>query len=272
MKTISRIRFIFQLIKLIILNIKYPRIRKYLCLMLIHQSFLIFRGKALKGFHNFSAKKKFKRRLYNISDDLKITLTIKYINLEHRTDRRKQIESEIEKLQFDATRFDAIYEDYGALGCARSHYNVLENWNPNHDSDCIMIIEDDAVFIQPKEYIQACLTKFIGIETLDVLLFGYEADSHYRFDELLSVTRDAQTTSCYVVKGKAKDQLLMSHLLSIQLLQMGLPYSISSIDKVWKLAQSELTFVISNDLVVKQRDGYSDIEKKYTDYHGFKNS
>lgn len=264
----NRLNSIYQLIKLIILKRKYNGIRKYLCFLLMHQSILLFGGKALLGFHHINARRKFKQRLFISSEYLQVIPCVYYINLAHRTDRREQIEHEIEKLQINATRFDAIKENQGALGCAWSHYKVLESWNPNNDSDCIMIIEDDAVFIQPKDYIQACLNKFIANEALDVLLFGYEADAHYRFDELLSITRDAQTMSCYVVKVRAKNHLLEAFALSIQLLQMGLPYSISSIYNVWKLAQSKLSFVISNELVVKQRAGYSDIEQTYKDYHG----
>ena len=70
-----------------------------------------------------------------------------YINLEHRKDRRENIEKELsifssEKVQ----RFDAIHEPKrGHLGCSKSHIEVLKlaikfGWK-NY-----LVVEDDAVF------------------------------------------------------------------------------------------------------------------------------
>ena len=49
-----------------------------------------------------------------------------YINLEHRTDRKDQIEAELNKMGIVAERFPAIYDSFGALGCSMSHLAVWQ--------------------------------------------------------------------------------------------------------------------------------------------------
>jgi GR25 family glycosyltransferase involved in LPS biosynthesis len=50
-----------------------------------------------------------------------------YINLEHRKDRREQIEKELTIFGDKIQRFDAIYEpERGHLGCSKSHAAAME--------------------------------------------------------------------------------------------------------------------------------------------------
>lgn len=105
-------------------------------------------------------------------------IKIYYINLAERTNRNKQIITEINKLgQIDYERFDAIKPSLddiiqskmikfsklwnfkslldekdkkyviGASGCKMSHHNVLKNIiSKNEDYDYYIILEDDCVF------------------------------------------------------------------------------------------------------------------------------
>ena len=75
---------------------------------------------------------------------------IVYINLDHRTDRREEIERECRQLRVPEKkliRFSAIKHVHGAVGCSCSHIAVLkrardEEW-PN-----VMILEDDTLNAQ----------------------------------------------------------------------------------------------------------------------------
>jgi GR25 family glycosyltransferase involved in LPS biosynthesis len=53
-----------------------------------------------------------------------------YINLNSRSDRRKETENEFEKLNIkDYVRFPAIYNSSnGAIGCLQSHIAILESY------------------------------------------------------------------------------------------------------------------------------------------------
>jgi glycosyl transferase, family 25 len=190
-----------------------------------------------------------------------------YINLDHRDDRKILIEAEISRLKLKITRFNAVYNENGALGCAYSHYNVIKEWIPKHENDYIMVIEDDSLFVQDIKYLNQVIGYFLEDESLDVLLLGYEGVPHFRVNDYLSITRDAQTTSCYVLKAKSREAILKLFEQSIKLFKLSNSNNLSAIDKVWKLGQKELIFVISNSLIVKQRASYSDINKDFTNYH-----
>jgi glycosyl transferase family 25 len=73
-----------------------------------------------------------------------------YINLDHRTDRREQIEKELSKIPCqNVQRFSAIKNSIGSIGCTQSHIAVLEmaiqsGWKN------VLILEDDMVFKEEK--------------------------------------------------------------------------------------------------------------------------
>jgi len=117
-----------------------------------------------------------------------------YINLEHRLDRKAQVESELlkyipaEKIQ----RFNAIKHVKGAAGCTMSHIAVLkmaieQGW-PNY-----MVVEDDATWnMFNRGY--AILEK-ISKHDYDVLVLGgtlLRVDSNYKL-------ASGQTTTAYIV-------------------------------------------------------------------------
>lgn len=67
-------------------------------------------------------------------------IKIIYINLDEQVEKRKRTEALLSKMGFkDVRRFSAIKHEKGRIvGCARSHYEVLNLYNPP-----FIIIEDD---------------------------------------------------------------------------------------------------------------------------------
>ena len=63
-----------------------------------------------------------------------------YINLESSKDRKENIE----KLDFviPLNRFNARFDDFGELGCALSHYFLLERVKRDATSEYTIVIED----------------------------------------------------------------------------------------------------------------------------------
>jgi len=86
-----------------------------------------------------------------------------YINLDTRTDRKREIESELERMGVDKTkiiRFPAVYEKYnGHLGCAKSHLAVIQLIK-NSDYQNALIIEDDFLFTGTKENVNSSIDYF----------------------------------------------------------------------------------------------------------------
>ena len=73
-----------------------------------------------------------------------------YINLEHREDRKNQIESELKKVGFNNyQRFNAIKNEKGYLGCSESHLECLKLARAQNYPN-VIILEDDFEFLIDK--------------------------------------------------------------------------------------------------------------------------
>ena len=71
-----------------------------------------------------------------------------YINLEKRTDRKNNIESQLHKLGLvGVERFNAITSLRSPqLGCNKSHYTLFENFIKT-DGEVLLVLEDDCLFL-----------------------------------------------------------------------------------------------------------------------------
>ena len=80
-----------------------------------------------------------------------------YINLEKRTDRRHDIENELNDFDLSYERFKAIETEDGMTGCANSHLAVLKLAKERGHKN-VLILEDDFMFIVTKEEFEQELT------------------------------------------------------------------------------------------------------------------
>ena len=126
-----------------------------------------------------------------------------YINLNHRTDRLNHITNEIKKTNIDESkvhRIEAIYEDYGALGCSKSHCVALENFinSPETNQTCV-ILEDDFEFTQSQNIVNDLIDNVFNndVKDFDVLMLSSNTFRELYTTKFNFVTRimDAQTTS-----------------------------------------------------------------------------
>lgn len=194
-------------------------------------------------------------------------LDIFYINLEHRQDRDKEIIEEFNSLGHNNyTRFNAIRNTNGALGCALSHKTILGNWEAN-DSSLLMVCEDDLKFIGNLEELEDLMSKFINDKHLDILCLSHNHFNEVSYNKFFNLTSDTQTTSCYIVKPHMKEVLLDNFNLSVKLLEVGIDHQYSvAIDQVWKVLQKKYNFVIPKKRFAHQRESFSDIENRVVDY------
>ena len=201
----------------------------------------------------------------NCLDDIKHTF---YINLEHRTDRKEHFENELNNIGIKSTRFNAIKMTNGAIGCSLSHLKLLEDAKKNQ-LDHILIVEDDITFLNPSLF-KTQINKFFEIHNnkWDVILFaGNNMPPFEVIDDTCVKVSRCQTTTGYLVNGHYINVLISN-------IKMGLTHLINSpaetvkyaIDKFWFVLQNNSKWYLITPLTVVQREDYSDIEKRVTNY------
>ncbi|MEM8629443.1 MAG: hypothetical protein AAGF04_05195 [Chlamydiota bacterium] len=197
---------------------------------------------------------------------------ILYINLAERTDRRASIESELEKMEVPVekiTRIEAHSSINGTRGCALSHIKALDcalenGWNR------FLILEDDLVFLQPKEVVWAYIARFeqfISLHDWDLFYLG--TNPHH-----LENTDDPRIkrvlVSCcahaYCLEARYIPTLRASYLRSYEKLWGVTSFEESfyyAIDKMWTHLQLENAWFVGDEEIVRQGAFYSDIELKF---------
>ena len=190
-----------------------------------------------------------------------------YINLESRPDRKIHVEEQLKLLGINANRFNAIKLPNGALGCSMSHLKCLEIAKLNNWSH-LLIVEDDIQFIYP-ELLKNHLNSFLkNHQTWDVVLIGGNNVPPYKkVDDTCIKVSSCQTTTGYLVNGHYFDKLIENFRTGIKkLISFPDQHIIYAIDKFWFALQRQDSWYLIIPLTVTQREDYSDIEKRQTNY------
>ena len=183
---------------------------------------------------------------------------IVYINLQHRIDRKQQIEEVLKDLSDKVIRFNAIKESHGGIGCTKSHIAVLEmaireGWK-NY-----LVVEDDAIW--NKFDTGYPILEELVQKPYDVIVLGSvfpRCTTNYR---LMS----CQTTTAYIVNSNYYEMLLSNFKEGLTGLLITGQYHNYAIDQYWKRIQPcGLWYAVLPSLLI-QRPGYSDIEKTVID-------
>lgn len=196
-----------------------------------------------------------------------------YINLAHRTDRKKHIEKELNKLSLiysNIERIDAVKHRNGGKGCGLSHIKALETAKKRNWKN-VLIVEDDLIFksqTNPVTYLSETLNELNG--NFDVLMLSgniYKISTTNKVN--LSKPIKVQTTSCYLINKHYYDKLIdnfkesCDNLLEIK---EQSNYNKWAIDQNWSKLQEKDNWFIFNPTLAYQMDDYSDIEEKNVDY------
>ena len=195
---------------------------------------------------------------------------IVYINLDRSTERRKNIEEEIEKLNLSekTERFPAILHKEGCVGCGQSHVAVLKMARDRGYKN-ILILEDDFVFISTKkEFYENLKNLFESNITFDVCMLAYSncikpLNTEYDF---LMKTVEAQTASAYLVNHTIYDKFIELYEWTVPLLANTGKHWIYANDQIWKRLQKDplVNWYCFKDRIGKQQDGYSDNSDQFT--------
>jgi glycosyl transferase family 25 len=193
-----------------------------------------------------------------------------YINLDHRKDRKQHIENQLEQLRItdNITRFNAIKNTNGRIGCSLSHLKCLQmakeaNW------ECVMILEDDILFMLPNDFVENVNSFFSNKKNKwDVLLLAGNNLPPFQVNDGSSIrVSHCQTTTGYIVKRHYYDALILNIKEGIaKLMRDPEHHYYYAIDKYWLHLQKQDRWMLLVPITVVQKPDYSDIEKKYTDY------
>jgi glycosyl transferase family 25 len=185
-----------------------------------------------------------------------------YINLEHRTDRKSHVESQLQSIGLVGERFNAIQLSNGAIGCSMSHLKLLQDAKKNN-LDHILIVEDDILFLDP-ELFKTQFNRFFELHGNDwdvVLLAGNNMPPYETVDDTCVKVSRCQTTTGYLVNGHYIQTLIQNVKMGItHLLNKPTEQTNFAIDKFWLSLQSADRWYLITPLSVVQREDYSDIE------------
>jgi hypothetical protein len=187
-------------------------------------------------------------------------LHIIYINLEHRKDRKQQIELELSRFKGSVERLNATPHAIGGIGCSMSHIRALQRakqagW-PH-----VLILEDDAMFTNIEEG-EKCLSKLLD-EPYDVILLGGVSASYNPFTYRVT---SSQTATSYIVHSTYYDTLITNFKSGLEQFIRSGNYATYALDQYWKLLQPHDKWFLVRPSMCMQRPSYSDIERRNVDY------
>lgn len=201
---------------------------------------------------------------------------IYYINLDHRTDRKEQFLTEMEKLGVPASkiqRIPAIYnKEFGILGCGLSHKKALETFLASGLNNC-MIFEDDFCVTLDTNYISYHLRSLFedkvpfDLVMLAGNIFRHSPTKHHYLQKVF----DGQTASGFLITRAFAPKLVQALAESTVLLEdwhkkTGEKKHEYCNDIYWKTLQPQSNWYIFKPKWGIQRESYSDNEYKVTNY------
>jgi GR25 family glycosyltransferase involved in LPS biosynthesis len=198
-----------------------------------------------------------------------------YINLEHRKDRKIHAEQQLLSLGFSnqqIQRFPALCLSNGALGCSMSHLKCVQTAKDNKWPH-VLICEDDIQFLNPELFINQINLFFSSKKSTswDVLLLAGNNMLPYKkeSDHYIQVHR-CLTTTGYIVQSHYYDTLIENYKQGIlQLIKNPENKNEYAIDKFWLSLQKRDNWFLTIPLSVVQREDFSDIEKKVTNFNNY---
>ena len=195
-----------------------------------------------------------------------------YINLDKRSDRRFEIEQELQHFDFPqniVTRFAAIEELHGLgfIGCSKSHLAILR-LAQERNYENIIIFEDDFKFIISKELLFSNLHEFFSKhrEKFDVLMLSYNLHESEPIDDLIGYCRKAQTASGYIVNKRIYSELIATMEIALEKLIETHQHWLYMNDVCWFSLQKTKEWYYLMDRAGIQRASFSDLANKMVDY------
>jgi glycosyl transferase family 25 len=190
-----------------------------------------------------------------------------YINLAHRTDRRAEIENELNLFGLSYERFDAVSTPgCGSIGCSYSHLGALKLAKERGYKN-VLIFEDDFRFTITKDEFEERIARLFDSKIeFDVCMLGYKLLRGG--DTVGDLTRayDAQNMSGYLVNQCIYDTLIGLYEWSSPLMKSTKQHWKYACDQAWKPLQSKHYWYCFTPKMGNQRPSYSDNTERFENY------
>jgi GR25 family glycosyltransferase involved in LPS biosynthesis len=220
----------------------------------------------LNSLKNEINKIKSSKKNFKVSDYIDMVF---YINLDSRSDRKEDIEKELNEYELNYERIPAVEISYfGALGASYSHLNALciakERGYKN-----ILIMEDDFTFTVSKDEFENEMEQFFTSNIdYDVCLLSYNLENYCECEkDFLYKIQFAQTASGYLVNEKYYDLLIENFRESSDKLGATWVTWVYAVDVYWKHLQIKDNWYCFKNRIGVQKASYSDIRKDFVDYN-----
>ena len=196
------------------------------------------------------------------------SIPILYINLDHRTDRRHYMEKEMDIfLPETVLRISSILDENGQLGCLKSHIKMLTYALEHFPTKDVLFCEDDIEFlVDPRLFLYDIYQLHMD---WDVVMLAHNTSiSEKTSFPGISRIFDSFTCACYLVRSTYIPILLDIYKQSLMKYEETGSWSVNyASDVCWKQLQKHDRWFTFDTRIAKQRESYSDIEKKMVDYH-----
>jgi len=197
-----------------------------------------------------------------------------YINLDKRTDRKQEVETELKSVGISFTRIPGVViPGRPPLGCSKAHVVALKAFLESN-LELALICEDDFQ-VHERETFRSTMSKFLEDKIpFDVVMVAsfLQKETPGPRDYLRKIT-GAQTTSAYLVSKTFAPVLLQNFEDSVGLLETcynktGYKKHDYCLDIYWQKLQETSRWYMFFPRLSHQRESYSDIELKVVKYDG----
>ena len=197
-----------------------------------------------------------------------------YINLEHRKDRKQEIEQELNNYNIEYERFNAVSTpEFGIVGCTQSHLEVFKMAKSRGYKN-ILIFEDDFMFVVSKETLEEQIELLFNSNStsttscnFDICMLSYNLIKSKQCNDypFLKKVLEVQTTSGYIVNENMYDILIDLYSWTLHYLNTTQKHWIYALDQIWKILQPISKWYCFDTRIGKQRPSYSDLGNKWSD-------
>jgi GR25 family glycosyltransferase involved in LPS biosynthesis len=198
---------------------------------------------------------------------------ILYINLDHRTDRKEHLLTELQKWGVPPStihRISAIQRTPGCLGCGLSHIKALTEAYSHSEWKTVLILEDDFTFRYNSSEINASIHQLLTSQSFfDIGLLSYNPNYIKYSDTTIPSIKKvlfSQTTSSYIIKRHYIPVLLQNMKEATYDMERFGKRHDNCIDIYWTKLQPNGDWYALFPAIGYQYDNYSDIEGRITAY------
>jgi glycosyl transferase, family 25 len=212
---------------------------------------------------------------------MKDRISVKIINLAHRSDRKEACRKEMAAIGWDEADyafFNARHmPDFPARACALSHGKAIADFLFAEEKPFLLVLEDDFAIRAGADFPGGLEAAVSHAGFWDVFLLAHNAAIPIARTPMKDTFRvvNAQTTSAYLV-----GRLYAARLMEIFFRSAEMQDRVKNIpsparemadtlfrcDILWKHLQDNDRFCTQIPALTTQRASYSDVEKKMVDY------